>query len=110
MKKSLATTILLGMLTLAIAGCGGGDKKAEAPKAASKAPAVVQLKSEKAEALIPEAKKEGKVVTIVVKGDLDEAREKLLEYLQHNKNLNDDDVILKAIQNSQKLALFGYIE
>lgn len=76
MKKSLATTILLGMLTLAIAGCGGGEKKAEkkaeAPKAAA---AVVQLKSEKAEALIPQAKKEGKLVVYSISGRISKAAE-----------------------------------
>ena len=31
-KKILAVGMLLSMMAFAVAGCGGGDKKAEAPK------------------------------------------------------------------------------
>lgn len=107
MKKSLATTILLGMLTLAIAGCGGGDKKAEAPKAASKAPAVVQLKSEKAEALIPEAKKEGKVVVYSISGRISKAAksfEKKYGIKVQASNLKDFELIDKITAEAKAKA------
>ena len=42
MKKLLAV-ILAGMMALAVAGCGGGEKKAEAPKADAKPLTVVRV-------------------------------------------------------------------
>lgn len=108
MKKSLATTILLGMLTLAIAGCGGGEKKAEkkaeAPKAAS---AVVQLKSEKADALIPQAKKEGKLVVYSISGRISKAAasfEKKYGIKVQASNLKDFELIDKIATEAKAKA------
>lgn len=98
MKKSLALMITMGILSFAIAGCGGGDKKAEAPKDAKPASKIVQLKSEKAEALIPQAKKEGKLVVYSISGRISKAAagfEKKYGIKVQASNLKDFELIDK---------------
>ncbi len=95
-SKTLARILLVGLMALSVAGCGGSEKKA-----AEKAPAtgkIIEVKSEKAADLVPLAKKEGKVVVYSISSRISKAAagfEKKYGIKVESSNLKDFELIDK---------------
>ncbi len=97
--RGLAKLIAVGMTAMMIAGCGGGEKKADnAAKDAAPKAAYTTLAPEKTDDLVPKAQKEGKLVVYSITSRVSKAAagfEKKYGIKVEASNLKDFELIDK---------------
>ena len=105
-KSRWTKALALGVTLLLAAGCGGGSQKADAPK--QEAGKIVQVAGVPTEKLIPEAKKEGKVVVYSITARISKAAKKFEEKYGiqvEASNLKDFELIDKISTEAKAKAV-----